>query len=157
MDTTTFKLKLKSINVTQSEFAATLGINPATFRSDLRRIEQSGEQVPSNWEAAATNATQSDVASPDATQENVAKSKNVANDVAGKLTVMIPWPDDPAWDVMSDGWPRGYPGDTNLTRAYYRTSGAWRRHKGYQDNERIPELSDGRMFKITKDLTMEFM
>lgn len=119
MDSKAFKITLKKLGITQAKAASMLNVTEGNMRVTLSRLAVTGEQVPENWARLVT-------LSPDVTKENVTSVEcNIPS-------VTIPWPSDSAYDILDDGWARGYPGDTNLMRCNYRTPAACLRRAGYQ-------------------------
>lgn len=104
----------------ESEFPEVLRqTNPATVRSWKKR-----GSVPDSV-ARQAQALQSPVAE---VPDPVAKPESVAKSVASGVAVASAEKGHPEFDIMDDGWARGFPGDVvNPTNRTYRTAHAIRR------------------------------
>jgi hypothetical protein len=104
----------------------------AKFKPATRRSYKKRGEVPDRV-VAEVRALQN---LPVTAVPGVAKSETVAKDevpvvaeTGATLRVAIPSFEKghPEFDIMSDGWARGLPGDTGIVRSLYRTSAAIRR------------------------------
>jgi hypothetical protein len=136
MDKTTFLLSLGELGWSQADWAREVGEPVPTVKSRIQRgkipdawADLLRLKLDAKWSGAAVSAdaTGQTDAKPDASlgTDAPADAKPPTPDA---LTVLRPSADGCAeWDVMSDGYARGCPGDTKLMRAYYRTPGAYAR------------------------------
>lgn len=138
MDIEQFKQHLQELSLSYAQFAEIIGTSASNVKMCLKR-----GNIPKAWEEAVTKRLQNQlvtgheaVTTVESHGETVTGHKSPKEIVADNHETRIPKlkvlrssaeAGHPEWDIMEDGYARGFPGDTNLMRGWYRTPSAYRR------------------------------
>lgn len=158
MDADEFKLKLHDLGLSYAQAAKHFNTTGPAVKMAIKR-----EKVPLLWLRILDTLTMVEAVTTEETIGNNGQPVTTLPVTAGDL---LPWPIDPrrevttlevirptddekgdvAFDIMSDGFARGYPGDDWIMRATYRTAHAWRRICEKRD----PKLVEDRITHMAK-------
>ena len=120
-----FRDLVQELGIDRDQVALILGVSRTTVDSFCTGRRKAKAPIVQKLEALVQNKLK--IASEKGTLSNpMGELPGPVVQLAG-LEVARKSSDKPEWDIMSDGWARGFPGDTKLMRAQYRTPGAWRR------------------------------
>lgn len=159
------RVELSNLGLSYSQAAVAFEASVST----VKMVASGKRPVPAEWshmvtklKQAVTEAVTMPAISVTSDKTAVTIPGSVIPPVTSGHTVIRPTDDengDVAFDIMSDGFARGYPGDSFITRAQYRTAHAWRRICEARSlalaSDRITHMGKlPRSFKITAEGTL---
>lgn len=165
MEADELRLELSNLGLSYSQAAIAFDTSVSTVKmvaSGKRPVPAEWSQVVTKLKELVTEAVTSPAISVTSDKTAVTIPGSVTLPVTSGHTVIRPSDDDKgdvAFDIMGDGFARGYPGDSFITRALYRTPAAWRRicekRNEKLTTDRITHMSKlPRSFKITAEGTL---